>query len=353
VDGRRSLSRIFSAPSPAGHIEPRAVPSFSIAIAAYQAADTVGAAVESALAQTVPPREVIVCDDGSTDDLLRALEPYRDRIVLVQQENRGEAAAKNAAAAKTTGEFVAFLDADDLYYAERLEALGELAAARPDLDVLTTNADLEVDGDVVGRYYPDIASFPVDDQALGVIENASAIFGAAAVRRSTFVAAGGLPEELRTTDDWDLWLRLILSGSRIGLVDEPLYRYRVHERGTSADQVNGWRDCVRVLERTRGFVAQRHELAGADEERLREALESSLAYHRAAAELTEAEAALRARAPERRARSWAVAAGEGFPPRTRLKAVFAAAFPTAAARLLEHRERSTGRSRLRKPMPTR
>jgi glycosyltransferase involved in cell wall biosynthesis len=284
VDGRRRVSRIFSAPSPAGRVVPRAAPSFSIAIAAYQAAETVGSAVESALAQTVPAREVVVCDDGSTDDLLGALEPFRDRIVLVRlSENRGEAAAKNAAAAKTTGDFVAFLDADDFYYPERLEALGQLAAARPDLDVLTTNAEVEVDGEVVGRYYPDIASFPVDDQALGVIESASAIFGAAAVRRSTFVAAGGLPEELRSADDWDLWLRLVLSGSRIGLVDEALYRYRIHELGTSADQVIGWRNCVRVLERARDFVAQSHELAGFEEEKLRDALESSLAYHRTAA----------------------------------------------------------------------
>lgn len=120
-------------------------PTFSVAIAAYQAAGTVGQAVASALAQTLPPVDVAVCDDGSTDEIDAALAPYRDRIVLVRQENRGEAAAKNAAARATSGEFVAFLDADDLYYPERLAALGELAAARPDLDVLTTNADLEVD----------------------------------------------------------------------------------------------------------------------------------------------------------------------------------------------------------------
>ena len=166
-------------------------PTFSVAIAAYQAADTVGQAVASALAQTVPPVDVAVCDDGSTDEIDAALAQYRDRIVLVRQENRGEAAAKNAAARATSGEFVAFLDADDLYYPERLAALGELAASRPDLDVLTTNADLEVDGRVVGRYYPDIATFPAERQAEGVIASDSAIFGAVAIRRSVFEAAGG------------------------------------------------------------------------------------------------------------------------------------------------------------------
>ena len=318
-------------------------PTFSVAIAAYQAAGTVGQAVASALAQTLPPVDVAVCDDGSTDEIDAALAPYRGRIVLVRQENRGEAAAKNAAARATSGEFVAFLDADDLYYPERLAALGELAASRPDLDVLTTNADLEVDGRVVGRYYPDIATFPAERQAEGVIASDSAIFGAVAIRRSVFEAAGGLRESLRSSDDWELWLRLALGGTRFGLVDTPLYRYRLHTRGTSADQVRGLDDCVRALEHVLEETdPSPPELA---------ALQRSLAYHRRAATLTRAEAALRSRSPDARARSRAIAASAGFPAGTRLKAGFAAAFPAAARSLLERRERATGRSRLRKPMP--
>ncbi len=338
--------RPILAPPPPGRVEPLAAPpGFSIAIAAYQAAGTIADALESALAQTVPPAEIIVCDDGSTDDLSRALVPYRDRIVLIRQENRGEAGAKNTAAAAASGDFVAFLDADDAYHPERLEALGELAAARPDLDVLTTNADLEVDGRVVGRYYPDVARFPVDDQVAGVIASDSAVLGAAAVRRATFRAAGGLSEELRSGDDWELWLRLVLAGSRIGLVDEPLYRYRLHERGTSADQVRGTWDCVQALERV---------LAGEQvDDHRRSLLEASLARHRQTALLTEAEAALRDGSTDARARSWTIALSREFAAGTRLKAGIAAALPGAAGRLLERRERETGRSRVRKPMPGR
>jgi glycosyltransferase involved in cell wall biosynthesis len=333
------------APPPAGSVVPGQRPTFSVAIAAYQAAETVGAAVESALSQTLPPLEVVICDDGSTDDFVGAIAPFRDRVVVLRQENRGEAAAKNAAAAAATGEFVAFLDADDLYYPERLEALAELASSRPDLDVLTTNADLEVAGRVVGRYYPDVATFPVEDQASGVIANDSAVFGAAAVRASSFAAAGGLPVELRSTDDWELWIRLLLAGSKIGLVDEPLYRYRLHERGTSADQAEGLKDCVRVLERVLGDATP----APAE----RAALERSLAYHRRAAMLTEAEAALRAGPRQGRASSRLVATSSEFSAGTRLKAALAVALPRTVARLLAWRERRTGRSRIRKPMPDR
>jgi len=319
-------------------------PSFSIAIAAYEAAATIAEAVESALAQTLPAVDVVVCDDGSTDDLAAALGPLRERIVLLRQENRGEAAAKNAAARATTGAFVAFLDADDFYYPQRLEAFAELASTQPDLDVLTTNADLEIDDVVTGQYYPDVAEFPVHDQALAIIGSDSAIFGAAAVRRSTFEGAGGLNEGLRSGDDWELWIRLALEGSRFGLVDEPLYRYRIHERGTSADQLRGARDAVEMFEGLLGLAEP-----GSPEQI---AIEQALEAHLRNAALTEAEHALRIGAPDRRGRSLAIAFGSGFGAPTRAKALLAAAFPGPSARLLERRERRSGRSRLRKPMPS-
>ena len=145
------------------------------------------------------------------------------------------------------------------------------------------------------RYYPLVATFPDDDQSVRVVANDSAVFGAAAVRRSTFLDAGGLNERLRSADDWNLWMRLVLSGSRIGLVDEPLYRYRLHEGGTSADQVRGWRDCVEALEDVLAVARPRGEE--------RAAVLASLERHRSMAALTEAEAALRAGTPDRRSRS--------------------------------------------------
>ena len=325
-------------------MRPRTPPSFSIAIAAYQAAATIGDALESAFAQTLPPLDVAVCDDGSTDGLEAAVAPWRDGIAYVRQENRGEAAAKNAAARATSGEFVAFLDADDRYHTERLEALAELAGARPDLDVLTTNADLEVAGEVVGRYYPDIAPvFPTEDQSLAIIRRDTAVFGAAAVRREVFESVGGLNERLRSGDDWELWMLLALAGSSFGLVDEPLYRYRVHQHGTSADQLRGSREAVEIFERV-----LTNAQPGTPE---REALEQGLAHHRRIAELTAAEHALRNRMPDRRRRALAIAAAPDYGAATRLKAVFAAGFPGLAGRQLERREARAGHSRLRKPMP--
>src|SRR5256885_260794 len=94
----------FRAPPAPRDIVPRGEPpTFSVVIAAYQAAATIGEAVESALEQSVAPHEVIVCDDGSTDDLERALARYRGRIELRRKPHGGSASARNAAVEAASG----------------------------------------------------------------------------------------------------------------------------------------------------------------------------------------------------------------------------------------------------------
>ena len=319
-------------------------PTFSVIIAAWNAAHLVGEAVESALAQTLPPMEVVVCDDESDDDLSGALRPFGDRVTLVRIPHGGEGAAKNAAARNATGDFVAILDADDVYLPGRLQALGELARSRPDLDVLTTNSYLELEGRTIGTYYPTIASFPEDDQLAGIVEESSAIFGAAAVRRESLLAVGGFAVDMRTAADWELWMRLAIGGARFGLVDEPLHRYRLQPGSLTADKASEWRGCVEALERVR----EQATTAGPE---VRAAYERSLHKHREWAMLAEAERSLRSGSPDARSRARAVAFGPGFAARTRMKALVAAATPGAAARLLDRRERRTGVSRLSRRLP--
>jgi glycosyltransferase involved in cell wall biosynthesis len=224
------------------------MPTFSIVIAVHNGAGTIAAAVESALAQTRPALEVIVCDDGSTDRLTEALEPYRDRIELLTQENRGAAAALNHASRHARGDFIVILDADDSYEPARIEALGDLAAARPDLDLLTTDARLERGGQRIGLF-TDTTPFAANDQRSGIIR--SCFLVAPAVRRERVVEAGGWDESLRIGYDWDCWLRLIFAGARAGLVDEPLMAYRLHEGSLTADRAESFRSRVRLLEKAR------------------------------------------------------------------------------------------------------
>ena len=178
---------------------PVPAPRFSIIIPAYQAASFVGDAVESALTQTVPPHEVIVCDDGSTDELTEVLRPYSGRVTLLRKEHGGAASARNVAARSASSDFVAFLDADNVFLPEYLEAVGELAAVRPDLDILTTDAFLELDGRVYGRYYRGKARFIVEDQRRGIIHQHFIFGNAVNFQQSTVDVAHVL--EYRIGDD--------------------------------------------------------------------------------------------------------------------------------------------------------
>ena len=183
----------------------------------------------SVLAQTSPPHEVIVCNDGSTDSLAEALAPYMDRITLLHQENRGVAAARNLGLREATGEFVVVCDADDVYLPTLLEEVTALATVRSDLDILCTDLLIELDGRVLRRARPDPATFITDDQRIGILRR-NFIPGISAFRRELLLEEGGYDESLRCAEDWDSWIRLILSGAKAGLVHLPLVEVRVPPR---------------------------------------------------------------------------------------------------------------------------
>jgi hypothetical protein len=237
------------APPPAGPIEPAPVPTISVIVPCYQAAETVGEAVGSALAQTSPAHEVIVCDDGSTDDVTAALAEHADRITLLRKENGGGASALNRAVAAATGELVAILDADDVYAPRRLEAIGMAAALRPDLDILATDAWLEREGTIVGRY-SEVNPFTVDDQRSAILRTCFP-GGWPALRRRRLLDAGGFDESFAIAYDWECWIRLIHGGAVAGMVDEPLLTYRIRPGSLSSETVASLRERIRMLEHSR------------------------------------------------------------------------------------------------------
>jgi GT2 family glycosyltransferase len=299
-----------------------APPTFTIVIRAYQAAATVGAAVASALDQVHAAVEVVVVDDGSTDDVEGALGPVRERVHLIRKENGGGASALNAGAAVATGDFVAILDADDVYHPRRLEALARLALERPDLDLVTTDARFVVDGEEVGRF-SDYNPFAVDDQRAAILQSCF-VGGWPAVRLSRLRALGGFDERLRSGHDWDCWLRLIFAGARAGLVTEAYYDYRLHSGSLTADRSLALWARVRLLEK-----------AGLDQQLTaweREILRRSLRMHRTRAVQAELEATLAGRAPRRRLLRHAFA--QGIAARARVESAIAAAAPRLARRLV-------------------
>ena len=311
-------------------VAPGPVPTFSVVIAAYQSAATIADAVTSALGQTTPPLEIVVCDDGSTDDLEDALAPYRKELLLVRKENGGEASAKNTAARAASGDFVAILDADDTYLPERLAAIGSLVAARPDLDVVTTDAFVESDGKILGRVYDSSNPFEVEDQRREILRR-NFVFGLAAVRRSVLLESGGYDESIQVTTDWELWIRLVLGGSVIGLVDAPLATYRFWPASLSADVIRLLEGRIQSLR----HAARSPLLTSSD----RRVLSLSMRNQGRRLALAQARRALVEYQPDARRRALAVALGRGHPAPTRFKAVASALMPVSARKKLTKDDR--------------
>ena len=219
----------------------------SVIVPVYNGAEFVAATIESALAQTCPA-EIIAIDDGSTDETARILEGFAPRIRVIHQPNRGLAAARNAGIAAATGEYVALLDADDLWEPTFLE----VAAAR----LATTPA--AISGvfagwamiDRAGRLLPDTRTVPRG--VLGASDFLSHCPfppSTVALKRDGVLAVGGFDDALCATEDWDLWLRLTRAGGSFAALERCLCRYRVHEHSWSRDPERMRTGGLRTLEK--------------------------------------------------------------------------------------------------------
>ncbi|MGI9155916.1 MAG: glycosyltransferase [Marmoricola sp.] len=314
------------------HVACVGLPTLSVVVAAHQAGGTVAEALDSALEQSYPALEVVVCDDGSTDGTAEVLASYADRVTVIRRPNRGEGAAKNAAVRAAAGDYVVVLDADDVFHPRRLEALAWLAAERADLDVLTTDAVVEAHGVPVRRAYHSGWTFPTTDQRSAILDR-NFVFGLAAVRRERWLSAGGFDEGLARTADWDFWIRLVLGGSRVGLVDAPLARYRLTSGTLSSDRRRLVAARVEVLAR----VALRDDL----DEGERATLARSLRTQRADLAVRDAAAALEVGGWAARRTGAALLTEPGVGLRARLGAAAILVSPAVMARRRARREAGT------------
>jgi len=226
------------APRPTGPLAPRRdPPTFSVTIPAYNSAATIEEAVDSVLTQTYRAAEIIVCDDGSEDGTAAVLSRYGDAVTVIRQRNGGASAARNTAIAAARSEFVVNLDADDLFLPNRLEVMAAALVERPDIDVLTTDATLEVDGRPLRRNFGPDFLYAAEDQRTAILERCFVGVDWAS-RREVILAYGGYDESMNQAEDWELAIRMVLGGVRFGLVPEPLVRYRLR-RGSLSNQVVG------------------------------------------------------------------------------------------------------------------
>jgi glycosyltransferase involved in cell wall biosynthesis len=201
-------------------------PLVSVVISNYNCGRFVAGAVESALQQSYPNTEVIVVDDGSTDDSLEVLQRYGDRVRIVTQTNGGVSRARNEGIRQSRGELVAFLDADDLWHREKLAKQVPLFASASVGLVYCSVEYIDEQGRSLGTNTKGLRGRVLREIAL--LRDTVVLAGGstAIVRRSSVDRAGLFDPELSTAADWDMWRR-IACHDEIDVVREPLMKYRL------------------------------------------------------------------------------------------------------------------------------
>ena len=226
-------------------------PLVSVVIPTYNtAAEYLRASIDSALGQSYRPLEVIVVDDGSTLDTRWIAEAYGKRIRYVRKENGGPASARNLGIRLAGGEYIALLDADDVWEHDKVEAQMTLFARQPSLGLVYSLAAAM-----------DSAERPIRRSAADKPKYAGRIFrqlfmrnfigtSAAIVYRRCFQEVGGFDEakELISVEDYDMWLRIV-ERYEVAYVGRPLVTYRMHERGISRDTARSYLGERLVIER--------------------------------------------------------------------------------------------------------
>lgn len=202
---------------------PTESPLVSVVIPTYNYGHCVSEAVDSALAQTYRAVEVIVVDDGSTDDTRQRLSGYGDRIRYVYQPNAGLSAARNTGIRVARGAFVALLDSDDAFHPRKLELQMGYLASHPDVPFLAAD---HMDGQTCPPWPTVPAAPPVRSVELDeLVVKARFGPGGVVVRRVCFDQVGMFDESLRSVEDRDMWIRLA-ARFPIGLMQAPLWWYR-------------------------------------------------------------------------------------------------------------------------------
>jgi len=218
----------------------------SVIIPAYNNGKYLVHALKSVFSQKELPFEVIVVDDGSTDDTAAVVKQFGGRIKYIYQPNGGPAAARNRGAQEAKGEWIAFLDADDAWLPWRISAGRELVSRNPSA-ALFCGRRIDMNDDAREPAGPDFNKtriIPLREFARGNIVATSTVL----MRKDAFFGAGGFDEAFRGPEDYDLWMR-VAKRYPLVYIDVPLSRYRSVSGSLSMDDRSFLPQVVRVIDK--------------------------------------------------------------------------------------------------------
>lgn len=233
----------------------------SVIIPVYNGERFILETLRSVQEQTFQKFEAIVVDDGSTDNTAQIVGDFCKtdvRFVLIQQKNAGVSAARNAAIQRARGEWIAFLDGDDVWLPEKLARQTETLSANQAANFCFTNFFIWDGERDLGTGFPSNYPMPGGDISEQLIFGIRFVPSTALVRRSLVVDAGLFRKQMESSEDWDLWLRMAALGLRVCSVREPLVRYRQWPGSVTAkNRMASVAANLRVAENTLPVVAER------------------------------------------------------------------------------------------------
>ena len=227
------------------------MPKVSIIIPTYNCACYLGRAIDSVRAQTYKDYEILVVDDGSTDDTKNVVRQHDRHVIYLYQENRGVSAARNHAISKASGELLAYLDADDLWYPEKLERQvafldahqqcgmvhSEVSVINEQDEILHVRFNEETKRSVPQGYCVQELLRRSHIQTLTVVE-----------RRNCFDRVGGFDERLPVAQDYLHWIMIAAEGQTLGYLAEPLGKYRWRTGSLMGSQTRLLEDYVKIYD---------------------------------------------------------------------------------------------------------
>lgn len=228
-------------------------PRVSVIIPCFNTAAFIADTLESLFSQTYTNFEVIIVNDGSPDTLKLelAIAPWRHKIVYMRTKNMGLAGARNNGIRASRGELIALLDSDDIWERNYLEVQIRKLDEDPTADIVYPNAMIFGEG-LRAVEYPRSRG-EVTYQSL--IDETCVVMVSVLARRIALERAGLFDETLRSSEDFDMWLRCLKSGSRIIYHREVLVRYRRRQESLSSDPVWMCMSALQVLNKMRNTVS--------------------------------------------------------------------------------------------------
>ena len=206
------------------------MPTTSVIIPTYNSARFLPEAIESVLGQTYKDYEIIVVDDGSTDNTDEIVAPYLDRITFLKVKNGGPSKARNRAIRESSGEYVAFLDADDVWYPEKLERQMKVFSENQRLGLVYSDASFDkIYNPKKNRTWFNATRCVKTGWVFSeLLDNCFIILSSVMVKRDCLEKVGLFDENLKWWEGYDLWIRIAFN-NQIGLVNTPLHFRRIHE----------------------------------------------------------------------------------------------------------------------------